>query len=148
MRAVVALVALALGCTPSAEGVCEQVTRAVERSWPSDPKDPGARDRMIATCVTKWSQRKKDDPTAFKCYADCIDKAKHALELGACEKKCYPNMQVADETEKLEGVIAFPDAGTPIDASETKPGASTTASETKPEASATGSTSANASAKK
>jgi len=116
MRAVVLFV-FAIGCTPSAEGVCDQVTRAVERSWPPDPKDPGAHDRMIASCVTKWAQRKKEDPKAFKCYADCIDKAKHALELGVCEKQCYPNMKIADETEKLEGLIAFPDSGASAPAS-------------------------------
>lgn len=109
MRAV-AFFTILIGCAPSAEGVCEHVTRVVERSWPPDPKDPGAHDRAVAHCTTKWAQRKKDDPKAFKCYADCIDPVKYVVDLGTCESKCYPNMKVADETEKLEGLIAFPDA--------------------------------------
>ncbi len=111
------LFGLLLGCTPSPEGVCEHVTRVVERSWPPDPKDPGAHDHMVATCTTKWAQRKKEDPKAFKCYADCIDNVKYVVDLGSCEKKCYPNMQIADEPEKLEGLIAFPDAAPSTSAS-------------------------------
>jgi hypothetical protein len=114
---VAVICALVIGCTPSAEGVCEHVTRVVERSWPPDPKDSGAHDRAVAHCTTKWAQRKKDDPKAFKCYADCIDRVKYVVDLGSCESKCYPNMKLADEPEKLEGLIAFPDAAPSASAS-------------------------------
>jgi hypothetical protein len=115
MRA--ALVSLLIfGCTPSPEGLCEHVTKVVEKQFgPDDPKDPKAsHDKGVKRCTEIWAQKKKDDPKAYECYAKCADDVKAIVDLASCKPKCYPNEpKPPDETDKLEGLIAFPDAGTP-----------------------------------
>lgn len=113
MRA--ALFALALGCTPSPERLCEHVTKVVEDQFgPDDPKDPkAAHEKGVKRCTEVWAQKKKDDPKAYECYARCADDVKRMVDLASCTPKCYPNApKPRDETENLDGVIAFPSAST------------------------------------
>jgi hypothetical protein len=108
MRAAL-LAILLLGCETSPKRLCEKMINVV---GPDDPKDPkGSYDRSVKSCTERWAQKKKDDPKAYECYANCADGVKHIVDLAACMPKCYPNApKPADETDKLEGVIAFPDA--------------------------------------
>lgn len=117
MRA--ALFALFVGCQTSPQRLCEHLVNVV---GPDDPKDPkGSYDRSVKNCTERWTQRQKEDPKAYKCYADCADGVKHMVDLASCLPKCYPNMpKPADDTDKLEGVIVFPDAAPSTSASSSK----------------------------
>jgi hypothetical protein len=110
------LTLLMLGCTPSPEGLCEHMTKVVEKQYgPDDPKDPkGAHDRGVKRCTEIWSAKKKENAKAYECYAKCADDVKNIVDLASCKPKCYPNEpKPPDETDKLEGIIEFNDAGAP-----------------------------------
>jgi hypothetical protein len=113
MRLILALFLGSIACTPSPDSLCEHITRVVERQFgPDDPNDPRAsHDRGVARCTEIWSAKKKDDPKAYQCYAKCAVDVKSIVDLASCKPHCYPNEPPPrDETENLEGVIAFPDA--------------------------------------
>ncbi len=115
MRA--ALVCLLLfGCTPKPNGLCEHITKVVENQFgPDDPKDPqGSHDRGVQRCTELWAKKRQEDPKAYECYAKCAEDVKKVVDLASCKPKCYPNEpKPPDETDKLEGVISFPDSGSP-----------------------------------
>ena len=115
----VSLIVLLLGCTPSPSSLCEHTTTVVEKQFgPDDPAHPEqSHDKGVARCVELWTAKRKENLTAFECYAKCAKGTKLVVELGGCRPRCYPNEpKPRDETENLEGIFWTPDTGTSAEA--------------------------------
>ena len=113
MRFLMLLAFVGLGCTRSPESLCEHVTKLVDRQFgPTDPNDPsGSHDKSVQHCTKIWTEKKKKDPKAYECYADCADRVKNMVDLAECQPKCYPKEAVPrDETENLQGWFEQPSA--------------------------------------
>jgi hypothetical protein len=107
--------ALVGACTPSPSSLCEHTTDVVEKQFgPDDPAHPEqSHERGVKRCLEIWSAKKKENASAYECYAKCASATKQVVELGACRPRCYPNEpKPRDEPENLEGIFWTDDAGT------------------------------------
>lgn len=103
-----------LGCTPSPSSLCEHTVNVVEKQFgPDDPAHPEqSHEKGVKQCIEMWAAKKKENPTAYNCYAKCASDTKQVVELAACRPRCYPNEpKPPDEPEKLEGIFWTDDSG-------------------------------------
>src|SRR5689334_15700813 len=92
-RSSILVVSLALlagsACTSSPDSVCEHLVKLTERQWGDlDKEGPGLHDAAIRTCIADKSALRRDNPTAYKCFADCATSKKDLVEVSECETKC------------------------------------------------------------
>jgi len=73
-----ALTVFLLGCTPGPEDVCAH--------WATLRK---GNDFDTKACQKKLESMKSSDPTAYKCEAKCVMKAKDIQEAGLCREVCH-----------------------------------------------------------
>ncbi|MCA9643877.1 MAG: hypothetical protein H6718_34180 [Polyangiaceae bacterium] len=56
-------------------------------------------------CVTKLTQLKTDNPTAFECSAKCVSSEKEKAALEACMTACAPGETETPSSEKAKSVL-------------------------------------------